>query len=495
MRSHFNSYTLAEVLTDVYYGERSGVLSLRRQDLDKRIHFDRGIIAFAESPAPDESLGAVLVREGRLSSGALAEARGSLDDGADAQDLARALVQRDLIARTAISQTMAEIVDRVVQSVFGWEEGEATFSEGKLSEPVFETDILTTVEVILNGVFCTSGFDVVHEAMRALDNRIRFCNPAPIPLERLTLSAAHGFILSRIDGATRLNDLLTLLPGEEEELAARFVFGLLVLRIVEFDPPISGGGFRVGDLVRLHVDQQALERVQERSIRQKYEQIRHQNPYEVLGLSPSATRDEIDRAYEQLKTQYGRERLVPQICERMREQLAIIESRLVEAFLTVTQPMPTPRRSAGPPEPSAVEGLAVRVELDRAKSQVALDEAVRVADVYFAKGKQSMREGDFHNAIQYGKLAISHHASDARYFCLLADCQARNPEARWQRMAEENYTRATQLDPWNPEYWISLARLYRRCGMHVRARRNFEEALKLVPNKAEILSELSGLDS
>ncbi len=62
-------------------------------------------------------------------------------------------------------------------------------------------------------------------------------------------------------------------------------------------------------------------------------------------------------------------------------------------------------------------------------------------------------------------------------------------------MAEENYLRATQLDPWNPEYWMRLGRLYKRRGMSLRARRNFEEALKLVPNKPEIIAEIAGLDA
>jgi Flp pilus assembly protein TadD len=105
-----------------------------------------------------------------------------------------------------------------------------------------------------------------------------------------------------------------------------------------------------------------------------------------------------------------------------------------------------------------------------------------------------MREGDFFNAIQYGKLAISHNPSDARYYFMVAACQARNPEARWQRLAEENYTKATELDPWNAEYWISLGRLYKRRGLKLRARKQFEEALKLVPNNTEILQELHGLD-
>ena len=69
----------------------------------------------------------------------------------------------------------------------------------------------------------------------------------------------------------------------------------------------------------------------------------------------------------------------------------------------------------------------------------------------------------------------------------------RNPEARWQRMAEENYSKATQLDPWNVEYWISLGRLYKRQGLKLRARKQFEEALKLVPNSPDVLRELKGV--
>jgi len=343
-----------------------------------------------------------------------------------------------------------------------------------------------------------TGFDSVHSAMRGLDNRLLVCEPMPIPVERLTLSATHGFILSRVDGNTTVNDLLAILPHEEEEVAARFLFGLLVLRVLEYDPPLGEGAFQVNDLVRLHADQQALERVQEQSIRQKYDQVRQQNPYQILGVNTSASRTEIARAYEQLKMQYDRGRLLPKVRDQLRSQISVIESRLVEAFLTLSQPVRSGARVRGEREPERAEirgqDLAMRPELDRARSQVEADNALRVADNYFAKALRCKREADFHNAIQYGKLAISHNSSDARYFCLLADCQVRNPEGRWQKMAEENYRRATQLDPWNPDYWMALGRLYKRRGMRLRARRNFEEALKLVPNKPEILEELAAID-
>ena len=140
-----------------------------------------------------------------------------------------------------------------------------------------------------------------------------------------------------------------------------------------------------------------------------------------------------------------------------------------------------------------VQDLLVRVEMDKTKSKLAMEESGRVAENYFSQARQAAREGDYHSAIQYGKLAISYNDGDARYYYLLADCQVRNPEARWQRMAEQNYARATELDPWNADYWISLGRFYKKRGLKLRARKQFEEALKIVPKHKVATEELETL--
>jgi Flp pilus assembly protein TadD len=122
-----------------------------------------------------------------------------------------------------------------------------------------------------------------------------------------------------------------------------------------------------------------------------------------------------------------------------------------------------------------------------------LEEASRVAESYYAQARKAVREGDYHGAIQYGKLAVSYNPQDARYYFMLADCQARNPESRWQRQAEQNYAKATELDPWNVDYWMSLGRFYKRRGMTIRARKQFEAALKLSPSHREAVEELESM--
>lgn len=494
MRSHFSSQTLAEVFRDLFVEERTGILRLTGEEGDKLVWLRQGLVFYAASDADAESLGASLVREGGISSGALIEAQQAASGSADELTLAACLVRRDLVAKETLLHAVRVQSRRVVRAAFGWKGGSALFEEREVDPGVLEADVLSTVELLLTGIENMAVFEPIHDAMLALENRLEQQQPAPFPLERLTLTPSQGFILSRLDGNTALRDLISILPPGEEVAASRFLFGLLVFGVVVYHPALSHGPFTASDILRDHADRQALEQMQAQIVQQAYGQVRSQSPHDILGLTQSAGLRDIERAYERSKAQFGRERLLPSIRERYRDELTMIESRLVEAYLMLTQPeRHEGARAAAVPEDVAIDDLRVRVEMDKAKSKVALEHASRVADAYFAKARSALREGDYHNAIQYTKLAVSHNPSDARYYFLLANCQMRNPEARWQRMAEENLLKTTQLDPWNADYWIGLGRFYKSQGLNIRARKQFEEALKLVPNNTTVLEELGSL--
>jgi len=494
MQGNFSSHTLAETFRDLYLGERSGVLHLQRGQLTKRVYFERGLLVFAESTADDEDPGRRLVVEGKISAGALAEARRSVSDP---KDLPAALVNRGLVAKPTLAEASRTAAQRVVQSVFRWEGGAIRFVDGGPYYDAFESDILSTFALILDGISQMAGFDSIKEAMRSLDHLIVLKKPAPIPLERLALSPAHGFILSRVDGTTRVQEVLSILPTGEEDLACRFLYGLLVMGVAVYDPPLGDPPFRVASILRTHADQVALEKLQEKLITETFEGLNQKTPFQILGVAAGAPRESVERAYEDAKERFGRDRILPRVWDKFRSELTVIESRLVEAYLVLAQARPS--EFAAKEESSSlrdgvdVDGMLVRVEMDKTKTKMALEENARVADAYYNKAKKYMREGDFHNAIQYGKLAISYNPDDSRFYFLLGDCHGRNPEARWQRLAEQNYLRATELDPWNADYRIGLGRFYKRRGLKLRARKQFEWALEIVPGHGEATEELRSL--
>ena len=244
-------------------------------------------------------------------------------------------------------------------------------------------------------------------------------------------------------------------------------------------------------------DQIALERLQEKMITEAYEDLRKKTPYEVLALSSGAGHVAIERAYSESKERFSRERLLPRVREKMRSELSVIESRLVEAYLTMSQAPASETRDLGrqeaAEEPMTADGLLVRVEMDKTKTKRALEESARIAEDYYNKARRYTREGDYYNAIQYGKLAISYNGADARFYFLVGDSQGRNPEARWQRMAEQNFVKAAGLDPWNADYRITLGRFYKRRGLKLRAKKQFEHALEVVPGHQDAVNELSAL--
>lgn len=494
MQQAFSSHTLAEVFRDLYLGERSGVLLLTRGDQEKRIYFDRGMILHAESNAEDEELGRRLVGEGKISPGALAEARRNISEP---KDLPQALVNRGLIGKEALCHTIRFLVERVVQSVFRWEGGNARFQEGWLLQEILESDILLTFEVILKGIASMKDFDPLREALRGLENTLRLRKTTPVPVERLALSPAHGYILSRVDGSTRVRDVLALLPPGEDDLACRFLYGLLVMGVLTFEPPVGEGPFRVATILRDHADTVALEREQERMVLDAVEAIRGKNPHEILGLVPNPSREAVEAAYDEAKARFGRDRMLPRVREKLRSELAILESRFVEAYLSLSQVRPPGSETTDPvahgSAPESADDLLVRVEMDKTKAKREIEQTTRVAEGYYGKARRFAREGDYHNAIQYAKLAISYAPEDARLHFLLAECQAKNPDIRWQRMAEQSYLRASGLDPWNAEYRVSLGRFYKKQGMRLRARKQFEEALQIVPSHEAALEELTSL--
>ena len=495
MQSHFNSQSLAEIFRDLYLSERTGVLVLSQDEMEARFCFDRGLIQYAESSGAARDLGQLLIEKNVISPGALAEAQ---KDGGGS-NLAQALINRGLIGKTALLPSARAVAEGIIGDAFSGTGGSAEFADSDEIPEILEADVISTFRLILHGIDKMDDFQPILAAMQDFENGLSVRKPTPIPLEKLTLSRTQGFVLSRVDGKTSFRNIISTLPDEEAGPASRFLFGLLIMGVIDYQPPLADGPFRVANILRDHADRRALEKMQEKTILQSYARMRKQNPHEILGVTPSASRAAIDRAYAEAKALFARDRLLQRIKERFRTELGVIESRLVEAYLQLTKPVPpATARRVQETEQAASKGvrgedLLMRPELDKTRSRSEADEANRIAELYHSKARKAMLSGDFHNAIQYGKLAISYNAGDARTYFMLAECQVRNPEARWQRMAEQNYSKATELDPWNPEYWLSLGRFYKKRGLGLRARRQFEEALKLVPEHEEATREMETL--
>src|SRR5712675_2559306 len=119
---------LAELIRDLYLGERSGVLTIGRSGVEKRLFIDRGMILAASSSLDDERLPAFLALHSLIPKEE-AEALKGLED----RQVAEALLKRGQITREGLTSAVRDLAEQIMTGVFRWDELEYQFREQALA--------------------------------------------------------------------------------------------------------------------------------------------------------------------------------------------------------------------------------------------------------------------------------------------------------------------------------------------------------------------------
>lgn len=115
----------------------------------------------------------------------------------------------------------------------------------------------------------------------------------------------------------------------------------------------------------------------------------------------------------------------------------------------------------------------------------------QVAKVYLSKGVKAYKDGDFTAARENFDMAVKHNPEDAKAFHYLALASARNPAT--MRQAVQAIETAVQKEPLNPVFIKDAGLILKRVGLHAKAERYLEEALKWDTENAEVRTALAEL--
>jgi tetratricopeptide (TPR) repeat protein len=484
---------LAELIRDLYLDEKTGKLVLSRSGVEKRILLDRGMILTASSSLPDETFAVVLVEHGWMRPEE-SEALKGLDDRQVGETAAR----RGLLTPAMLQQANRELSQRILTALFRWEEIEFRFEEGPVTAGLLETDVVVSFEMIIRALRSMVGFEPIREALLRQDRALRVSDQVYLPVDRLTLAPIEGFLLSRVDGQTKVRDVLAQMPPADEEAASRFLFGLLILGLVNFVPAISAGSLSCRDLVRGEEEKKKREDRERTEVLEFYRLARDGSPQAILGISEGATRDQVKVAYTERKERYRPARFMKKVQQDLKEELQIVEARLLEAFLKVRSEKLGAAMAVGVSTEKVVnldlESLSLRKELTKTEKQSMEEEKGRMADQFFGKARDYFKMGDYFNCIRYCEFATSYSDKSAAVFGLLGQALMRNPDYRWQKKAENAFLRAAELEPFNPGHFMALGHFYESHGLLAKAKREYEKTLELSPTHAEALSSLKHLE-
>jgi tetratricopeptide (TPR) repeat protein len=232
MKGDLGEGVVPDLLRKIYVGRQNGTLALFRGEVRHRLRFRRGHIVNAHTNVLEDRLGEMLVRRGLLSEVDLARATEIVVR--DKRRLGEVLAEMGLIDASGLEDAIALHVHEMLAKVFTWPDGAYAFEETPEAEGDGEVTLkLSTGELILEAVQAIRDPDVVRYALGDIDRVLVLSSDPLLRFQKLTLSPADAFLLSRVDGVTSARETLQLMPLPVEQ-AHRSLLGLLSTGIVEY---------------------------------------------------------------------------------------------------------------------------------------------------------------------------------------------------------------------------------------------------------------------
>ncbi len=298
---------------------------------------------------------------------------------------------------------------------------------------------------------------------------LKFAATLSDELQDMSLTPAQGFILSRIDGASRARDILSLSPLPEAEVAATLADliekGLLAWGengassdVTSHDTATRRRGARSKPQGLDDEVEKDLDRILELAAKKQYPG--------VLGLSGDASSAEVKKSYLELIGRFHPDSRKEILDDASRMKLSKVCAAATEALTALS----TPKKEEPPPAPAPLRDRAAKSEFDRSS----------YAEDLFRLAQRAYDTADYWGAIQLARQAIELDATRPEFHHLLGVGLMKN--RNWLKEAGECLRKASELDPTNAEYFRLLARVYKAEGLSADSASMLEKAKALDPS-------------
>jgi tetratricopeptide (TPR) repeat protein len=498
-----------DLLREIYVGRRNGILTLSRGEVRQSLRFRGGHIVNSQTNVLEERLGEMLARKGLLSEADLARATEIVIR--DRRRLGEVLLELGLIDASGLEIAVATHVHEALAKVFAWPDGTFAFEEEPEGEGVPELTLkVSTGDLILEAVQVVRDPDVVRYALGDMDRVLVLSNDPLLRFQKLTLSPAGAFVLSRVDGVASVREIVQMIPLPSEE-TQKSLFGLLSTGVIEYaagarrpreapapppaapesapappapPEPAAPSAPPLPPSVPTPpepVDEKAAER--RREILEAWEGLKSRTHFEVLGLSRSVGEAEVKEAYFRLAKRFHPDVHHGASLGDLRDKLEGVFIRLGEAYDVLRDPR---RRGdyeerLGRQRPKAAApgtGPGPEAPPEPARD---LEEEARLAEEAVHRAVKLVEQEQYWDAIQLLEPAVElvRGKTRLRARVLLARCYVKNP--KWAKSAEAMLLAATREEPRAVEPWALLGAIYAEKGLRTRATATYRKVLELKP--------------
>jgi len=272
-----------DLLTFINLIKKTGTATLSHGDLTRKIFWERGEMIFAASSDPEESLGAFLVRHGKITPEQNMKSGLQVEPG---KRQGRILVQMGVLTPKELWWAVKNQVLDIIYSVFVIRDGRFTFDE---TEKPHEEKIklsTSTTNIIMEGIRRLDEWPRIKELIPN-DRVIPRLAPAEKRDGNIRFQEAERAILDLVDGGRNVRDIIHLSHLDEFE-TLRLLMAFVLARYIQVP---EGRGWERQDEVE---DAKDLDTVVE-SFNRVFAQI---GAYLAIHMSPMAVGDLMEKALE-----------------------------------------------------------------------------------------------------------------------------------------------------------------------------------------------------
>ncbi len=155
------THDLADLVQELHERRWTGRLALTRRGSERRLWVQEGRLVFASSTDPDDRLGELLLRRGRLSLRQLREASARIGPG---RRLGTLLVEQGVLSPKDLVRAVIEHAQEIIYAAFQWTEGQYCLTEGAPSAEDITLN-LSTPDLILEGLHRVESWSRIERAI------------------------------------------------------------------------------------------------------------------------------------------------------------------------------------------------------------------------------------------------------------------------------------------------------------------------------------------
>jgi len=229
LQGDFEGLTLASILQLLCNDQKTGILTVTREDYESRVYFDQGTIIYAVASGRQSRLGFLLSNDGLISAQQLQKCLSFAKS--ENLYLGKVLVQKGYISRDTLKKYNTKQAEIILYNLLFWEKGKFEYRDARLNLTNMIVTQLNPMKLILEASRRMDELSVLKKVIPS-DKLVFTMSGKVESKEEIKLNANEWRVLSLIDGSRSVRQVITE-SGYDEFAVYKILYSVISSGLIE----------------------------------------------------------------------------------------------------------------------------------------------------------------------------------------------------------------------------------------------------------------------